>query len=533
MKKRIIYSIAFLLSNVGLIAQTDPGDLDPNFNHSGVYEMLVDNDAEAAACVAQPDGKLIIGGKIGGWGKYAYCIRRIGQDGTMDFSHVFAGNAGEKSNVVKLALQPDGKILVLGQLYKNPDPFISETWFYVLRLNEDGTPDSDFGSSGRADFSISAGKVDEVFDFVLLNDNRIVVVSYEHQLNTSQPNGACTILMLDDKGKPDNSFGTNGQVQVVHDHLLNHKPKYYKCTRTIDNRIIIGASVDRGLGSGYDYIVQRYLVNGDADDSFGFAGTEYYATSKGDDYLMDLTVQPDQQILLVGKSEKQFVGNYDLVLLRIGYDAVLDSDFGDQGVVWDNFDGENDNETPVFVNVNSNLKINVVATVSNNTMSGVAAYQFKDDGTLDSTFAEIGKSIYTNDPSFITAADGAILTNNHIMSVSTSMEVIDDGANTETRFLMTEWIGEEIEEVSLKQKTEQKDYILISNPVSEELIINFPESLKGKLYVINMEGQEVYSSDIYNQAFMKIDVSGFSSGIYNLKVTNTQGIQSNQRFIKR
>lgn len=519
------YLVCLTVCNV--FSQITSGILDINFNNTGIYESYLENDAQGVSCVAQPDGKIVFAGNIGAFGSEKYCIRRIDQSGTMDFTHVFTPIGDQASKVKKILLQPDGKILVTGPLYKRPDPFTSETWFYVLRLNSDGTADAGFGEMGRADFSLSIGKIDEVHDMVLMSDGKIAVVSYEQQL-ISEPHGAMTILMLDSNGDIDNSYGTNGMTQVVHNHVLNIKPSDYRCIRFIDDKILIAATVVSETSGGYDYFLQRFLPNGEIDTDFGVGGSQFYPVSagSGNDYVGGLNIQSDGKIVLVGKSEINTAGNYDLTLLRLEYDGSLDVSFGENGVVWDNFDGANDNESPVFVAVNSNNKINVSAWVSNQNSSGIAVYQFKDDGVFDSSFADIGKAWYISEPAFVDVLCASLFPNNDIVTIGTSLVYNDP--DQISHFFITQWNGEEIEEVKINELN-NSTMLIYPNP-SENMITIESEKAVGTVFLYNILGENVMRYNFEQQKTGKIDISSFENGVYFLKDLNNN---INSKIVKK
>lgn len=523
-------SFFILLSLSFIFSQTSPGILDINFNNTGIYESLLEDNAQGSSCVAQPDGKIVFAGNIGAFGSEKYCIRRIDQSGTMDFSHVFTPAGNQATKVKKVLLQADGKILVTGPLYNRPDEFTTETWFYVLRLNSDGTADTGFGEMGRADFSISTGKVDEVHDMVLMSDGKIAVISYEQQLQTLEPHGAMTILMLDSNGDIDNSYGTNGMNQVVHNHILNIKPSDYRCIRFIDDKILIAATVVSETSGGYDYFLQRFLSTGEIDTDFGVGGSQFYPVSagSGNDYVGGLNIQNDGKILLVGKSEINTAGNYDLTLLRINYDGTLDDSFGENGIVWDNYSDGSYGESPVFVAVNSNNKINVSSWVNTDTETGIAVYQFKDDGSLDDSFAEIGKTWYTTEPAYVNVIGASMFPNNNIVTIGYS--ILWNEPDQINHFFITQWKGEEIEETSIKQYlNNENNVVLYPNPSNGIFSIETNQTIK-YFKAFDLIGNEVELFEINKNSFM---ISKWNSNVVFIQFQLENGQIVNQKLIKK
>ncbi len=101
--------------------------------------------------VAQPDGKIILGGaflSVGGVSSSR--IVRLNADGSMDSG--FATGSGFSSTVNALALQADGKI-VAGGAFTSINSFAAQR---IARLNVDGTVDTSFNSILGFDGTVSA-----------------------------------------------------------------------------------------------------------------------------------------------------------------------------------------------------------------------------------------------------------------------------------------------------------------------------------------------------------------------------------------
>jgi uncharacterized delta-60 repeat protein len=95
--------------------------------------------------VVQPDGKILIGGDFttlapnGRLPVTRNYIARLNTNGTVDPTF----NPSANSSVQAIALQPDGKIILAGQILFNND------WDFALaRFNADGSPDLDFDGDG-------------------------------------------------------------------------------------------------------------------------------------------------------------------------------------------------------------------------------------------------------------------------------------------------------------------------------------------------------------------------------------------------
>ena len=96
----------------------------------------------------QADGKIVVGGDFTGFaegGAWRYPITRLNSDGTLDIS--FNQQTAEQiaGTVNTLVVQPDGKIVVGGDLtFRRFLRNTETTRYFILRLNPDGTLDTTF-----------------------------------------------------------------------------------------------------------------------------------------------------------------------------------------------------------------------------------------------------------------------------------------------------------------------------------------------------------------------------------------------------
>src|SRR5439155_25260046 len=97
----------------------------------------------------QADGKIVAAGftPSASLPPYGAVVARYNPDGTLDSSFSLGGGSWQVSS---LALQSDGKIIVVGSEYGGSGSSeASETDFIVARYNSDGSPDTSFGSGGQ------------------------------------------------------------------------------------------------------------------------------------------------------------------------------------------------------------------------------------------------------------------------------------------------------------------------------------------------------------------------------------------------
>lgn len=127
------------------------GVVDESFGNNGFVNTVINGTYNVTrATVLQPDGKIIVVGQAGKPSTYIAVAARFNTDGSIDTSFGEDGNVlmpigTMKSFATDVALQADGKIVMSGYTWDNVTGNI-----FALRLNTDGTFDNTFGSNGVA-----------------------------------------------------------------------------------------------------------------------------------------------------------------------------------------------------------------------------------------------------------------------------------------------------------------------------------------------------------------------------------------------
>ena len=137
-----------------------PGALDLTYGSRGLASTGLPGSLAffVNAVVVQPDGKSVVTGRTracsGANCHWDFFIVRFNADGTPDINFgtngaVITDYFGQDDEANAVALQPDGKIVVVGGAL-NPTPStISIQGFKVVRYMPNGTLDTAFGTSGR------------------------------------------------------------------------------------------------------------------------------------------------------------------------------------------------------------------------------------------------------------------------------------------------------------------------------------------------------------------------------------------------
>lgn len=302
-----------------------PGDLDPAFGGDGRVLTGIADDDRAGDVAVQPDGKIV---SVGSSADHSvteshFALTRHHADGTPDTT--FGGDGTvttpinnmdpdlQWSEANALALQPDGKIVVVGTSWRGWE---NCCWFTVARYTADGTLDPEFGGGDGRVFTDFGGP-DEARDVAVQPDGRIVAAG--------SSGGRVALARYNADGSPDTSFG-GGDGQVSDDPAPG-LPEEGGDGRALalqpDGRIVVGGQVG---ATRFDFVVLRYQANGTLDTSFGGDGIERtdfgaYESVEG------LAVQPDGRIVAAGGSSGRFA------LARYLPSGTLDTGFDGDGRV--------------------------------------------------------------------------------------------------------------------------------------------------------------------------------------------------------
>ena len=225
--------------DIGVARYNQDGSLDTSFDGDGrvVTAVAPGSDDDAHAVAVQPDGRIV----AGGWSKvgatYNGVLVRYMPTGGLDASFDADGQAifsGPTSSVYALALQPDGKIVTVG-----------ESRFTVSRFNADGSLDTSFAGDGNASspFSPSDG-----FAVAVQPDGKIVAAGAA--MNDF------AVARFNPGGGLDQSFGTGGGARA---DFGGFETAYGIALVPGSKIVVAGASGPQGGNGPHDFAVARFL----------------------------------------------------------------------------------------------------------------------------------------------------------------------------------------------------------------------------------------------------------------------------------
>ena len=203
----------------------------------------------------------------------------FGGDGTI----TTPGLAGAKA----VTVQPDGKLVVAGHRF-------------LARYDDaDGGLDQSFGGGdGIVTTGIDTGFLDFAADVAIAPDGKVVAVG----IDDSGPSEDFRIERYDSRGVPDASFGAAGTGVVTTD-FHGDTDRAYAVAVQPDGKIIVAGHATDAAGTGNDFAVARYDIDGSLDTTFGEDGTGLVTTDIAGiaDFAYAVTLQPDGAIVLAGR----------------------------------------------------------------------------------------------------------------------------------------------------------------------------------------------------------------------------------------
>jgi uncharacterized delta-60 repeat protein len=361
-----------------------PGDLDTNFATNGVAKVETGSSMTytglKASAAIQADGRIVITRTISNGSNNDIITLRVKQDGTIDTSFGTQGKVtttfGSGQDISRcVAVQPDGRVIVGGESHVG-------AWQLALaRFMADGTPDSSFGIAGKVTTAASVG-ASSAKGIVLQSDGKIVTAG-------SAPGdyNDFAVVRFNVDGSLDSSFGTNGRSAVsIGEGLSNDWPSCIALQS--DGKIVVA-----GYSDG-DFAVVRLLANGGVDNSFGGSGKVVVDSGSGG-FLESVAIQSDGKILVCGGG-----GSGDFAIFRFNSDGTLDGSFSSDGEAF--ITVGDDKSSAYALRVQDNGKI-LVAGIAQKLISyglglellrdDFALIQMKPDGSVETAFGVDGQVV--------------------------------------------------------------------------------------------------------------------------------------------
>jgi uncharacterized delta-60 repeat protein len=409
--RRIVTAGIVLTSFISSQAvQAAGGELDSTFGTGGTLMTDLSRSTDLANAVAiQSDGKLVVVGQTYKNNDYStedFAVVRYNTDGTLDTTFGaggrvrtdFPGLAAVPSSVV---IQPDGKIVVAGGAFPL---FTFAGNFEVVRYNRNGSLDRSFGNGGIVTTNFPQGSY--AFDVALQPDGKIIAAGtvFVNFDPGESSNTDFALARYNPDGTPDATFGNGGQVST---DFLGLEDDVFSVLIQPDGKIVaVGSANDPA--TFYDFAAARYFSNGTLDTTFGVAGKVH--TDFGDqnfDRASSAALQPDGRIVAAGFAISQNGGVQNFAVARYTSHGILDTTFSRDGKTQIDFGNCCQGAAKVLLQSDGKI-ITVGGSNGESSDDDFLLARLSPRGSLDNTFG-VGGRVRTSFGDLNGGANGAVL----------------------------------------------------------------------------------------------------------------------------
>jgi uncharacterized delta-60 repeat protein len=335
--------LAGVLMSGPATAAAAPGGLDPTFGSGGILTDGVGSDSSvdkyARDVAVQPDGKIVVAvassTDLGGVSEPGgFTLVRYNPDGTRDGTFGTDGVAwarfrGRLASPTKLALQPDGKIVVAGNAETEEVALMA-----VARFGPDGSLDRTFSGDGRRLTKFDGCSDAAATGLAVGAAGRIVVGGSAYCREDR-----FAVVRYTARGELDRSFSGDGKQTIAFRPPRNARhadARGYDLALQPDGKVIIVGGVDFWGGKiGYQsrVAVARLRADGNRNLAFGSNGvlSTRFGTSGADSAVASsVALRPSGKIVVAVTVS----GDRDRFgLARYRPNGMLDNGFGGDGRV--------------------------------------------------------------------------------------------------------------------------------------------------------------------------------------------------------
>ena len=278
-----------------LLRYNPDGSLDSTFDGDGKAITSFGAMAEGYALALQPDGKIIVVGGYWDEENSDFALARYNPDGSLDGAFGGGGKVttdfyGYRDYACSVVVQPDGKIIAAGST--------NQPGFALARYQPDGALDSTFGSSGL----VTLHNGDSGCSLALQPDGKIMLLG-------GWETGSI-LARYNPDGSLDSTFAQNGVLEVKFPDRYFFAPAL---VRLPDNTFFIAGSIRAGGAQFTNFALAYYTSDGSLDSVFGQNGLQNADFDVSAARGMDALVQPDGAVLVMGYASNDLGNDFALV----------------------------------------------------------------------------------------------------------------------------------------------------------------------------------------------------------------------------
>jgi uncharacterized delta-60 repeat protein len=259
-----------------------------------------------------------------------------------------------------------------------------------LNAQTEGEFDDSFNGNGWV--IENTHQIEAPYDMLVQPDGKVIIAGAAG-VTLEQP----YLIRYNVNGSRDNSFGTNGMVDLTFDAT-----GIYEIAIALNASGQIYVTSSRRDASGPFYLA-RLNSNGTLDNTFGTNGmiADSVATGTDWEHVFTMTLQPDGKMLLSGYIEENSSGSlYDLWVIRYNTNGTRDASFGTGGLVRVNSLSASNNATPqsgdisnpnrILVQPDGKILIGGKFRSITQLTEDFLLIRLNSDGSMDHTFGQYG-----------------------------------------------------------------------------------------------------------------------------------------------
>jgi uncharacterized delta-60 repeat protein len=549
MKKLNLFAFFFLMFSSAFAQNLYP---DNTFGNAGKVRSLIRNMNSRIYDVAiQNDGKIIAAGILDtpNLSYSNFLLVRYNVDGSIDSTFGINGAATKRisvnTNLIEsIAIQSDGKIVAGGSIQQ---PFSSEYHFTIVRFNNNGSVDSSFGSAGLVTISFKniPDEYERLKQILMKPDGKILIGGYSYNAFLAGSSVNTLLTQLKENGSLDSTFGTNGKVVTSTGTNASYSRGFSMTLR--NNKIIAGGA---HLNS---FAPRRYNSNGSLDSTFGTNGFGDTTTS----FTVNKQVlQSDGKIIFVGS----ILNNSKISVLRYKSNGTFDSTFGVNGKVITDLGSGWEDATAVQADMNDRLLVSGYTNggTFQNPSGDFALLRYNTNGILDTAFGNAGiiltdfsgedycySSVFQQDGKIILAGASRDTSRTHAALARYSyvvmpLKLLGFTAIKEEKVNLLNWSTAQevnLDQFEIERSTNGRDFSKVgqANAGTGRYIFKDATPLQGLTYyrlkMINKDGSFEYSMvRMINNANKNVTLIAYplpAKGKINLQLTSSKPQQGN------
>lgn len=498
----------FFLQFLSCFSQT--GSLDTSFDFDGIVSTPIGSYVHGEALTLQADGKIIVGATAIFGSDTDITLLRYTANGSLDNSFGNFGVAhtdiisGSIDYCTAVAIQSDGKIVASGFTIDA----LSKKHLAIVRYNENGTLDLNFGNSG---IIISQYFNTDTYgeDMIIQQDDKIVVVGTTKNSNSKN---VMLAARYNPNGTLDTSFNTTGMITI---DFLNIGATCNSVIQQNDGKLILAGSNYVTPGNA-KLAIARLATDGNLDISFDSDGKQTSTSNACESF--GLKIQNDDKIVVAGTIEIN--GSRDFIVARFNNDGSTDTSFSSDGFVTNNVGLFHDYCYTMTIENSGNILIAGATRMTQQANANFTILRYTNNGELDTTF--------NNNGIVITQLANSETIINSIM-LQTDGKIIALGFkvfNNSTEIAMARYRNTSLNSIDFENM--QNKIIVSPNPFSSTATITTNQNLlNATIYIYDFNGRLIKKiNNVYGNTIL---MSGFdySVGLYNILV-----LEQNHQIIK-